>query len=457
MKRVLLGLVIGLALLEAGRRLHRPPDDVAAAGGAAYAAGDFARAEACFRQAEQGAANPSAVAHNRAAALYRLRRFEDADRAYERSADGEALHAARAAYDRGNCAFGAACREKGTADPALLERAAEHYEACLAREGSTPAAGSLFDDARHNLELTRLILAEFAESDKDPSAADRSEAERRAGESDDPFAPSNAAHPPRPGEKEQQKASESQANADPKQTRECKQCKRGGCPKCKKNPVKGPGQQESHARGDGPKPSPGDADNGKGPSQANNSSAGKGKPGQGGKPNPGQKNGVGDARAQGTGPADPGARAAKKSPPSEGKAVGPDGVTYERQSKPGGQGGGHGEASGEARQPRGPGDQPRRPPAHMKIDELFRPGEPRPGGGNDPGSGGTGLGQGRTGSARSGGESDETDGSGDPAERAAARRLRQAIQRIQNAREGRQPPAGAAPGQAPGSDRRRDW
>ncbi len=55
MKRILIGLVIGLVLLEAGRRLDRPADTASAAGLAAYNAGDFARAEARFRQAEPSA------------------------------------------------------------------------------------------------------------------------------------------------------------------------------------------------------------------------------------------------------------------------------------------------------------------------------------------------------------------------------------------------------------------
>jgi tetratricopeptide (TPR) repeat protein len=167
MKRILIGLAIGLLLLEAARRLHRPADEAAAAGVAAYEAGDYARAEARFRQAVQGATDPAGAAANHAAALYRLERFGEADRAYERAADGDALRTARAAYDRGNCALSEATRAGGTADRGLLERAAEQYEACLGHEGSTPAPGSLFADARHNLELAKLLLAD--QKGADPS------------------------------------------------------------------------------------------------------------------------------------------------------------------------------------------------------------------------------------------------------------------------------------------------
>jgi hypothetical protein len=502
MKRILIALVIGLLLLEAGRRLCRPADEAAAAGTAAYQAGDYTRAEARFRQAEQSAPQSASAAHNHAAALYQLRRYDDADHTYERSAEGDALHAARADYDRGNCAFREACAEEGTADPALLQRAVGHYETCLAREGDTPPAASLFDDARHNLELAKLILAEFAESGELPGESKPSDPEDPALAQDDPFAPSNAAHPPteekgqekpqdaqaKANSKEQQeKPSDAQAKADPKeqQAKDCKECKRGGCPKCKKNLGKGPGPQESQNKSEGPKPNPGKADNGKAPGPAKSQQeaayphpSGKGKPGQGGIPSPTQKNGVGDAKSSGTGPADPSQSPKKKEHAGESKMVGPDGVSYQKQDQPS-PGGAAGEGNGPAGEspqpprpggkngaPRGaPGDGGQPPdakdqqPPSADVDKLFKPGPARPDERKDRGSGGTGSGQGRQGSgiAGLGPESDDTDGSGDPAERAAVRRLRQAVQRIQNARDGRQPPPAAGKGETPGSDRRRDW
>lgn len=556
MKRIFVCLVIALTLMAVYEWLYRPADEAAAAGSAAYRAGDYARAEARFRQAEQGASDPGRAAYNHAAALYRLRRFEDADRTYERSADGDGLRAARAVYDRGNCAFGEACAEDGTADPALLERAAVQYEACLAREGSTPAAGSLFDDARHNLELTRLILAEMAaESGEATAGKEPSDPEDPANADNDPFAPANAAHPP--GSDGQQKPADARAQADPKakpdpkgeeqqpagarakgdpkgqeqkpadahakadpkqqqtpaeaqakddsngqqkrpsdaqakadskeqQTKECKECSKGGCPKCKKKP-KGPGGELASRKGDGPKPNPGNSDNGKSPGKGKSPSeahhpdpGGKGKPGEGGKPKPDGKNGVGDAKEPGTGEADEAARTGKKSPPGEGQKVGPDGVSYKPQDKPS-QGGEAGEGDGPAdaaKQPPRPGgkngsplgapgdaDKPRDgkdhppPPPSAEVDKLFKPGTPPPIDRNDRGSGGGGTGQGRAGSGRYGiaPDTDETDGTGDPVERAATRRLRQAIQRIQGARDSRQPPPGSGKGEVPGPDRRRDW
>src|SRR5262249_3543308 len=103
---------------------------------------------------------------------------------------------------RGNCAFRQACADEDAADADLLERAARHYQTCLASEGATGDAGPLFDDARHNLELARLILAEFAESSKDPSREQRTNPADPDATENDPFAPSNDAHPP-PAEERQ--------------------------------------------------------------------------------------------------------------------------------------------------------------------------------------------------------------------------------------------------------------
>jgi hypothetical protein len=499
MKRILVGLVIGLLLLEAGRRLYHPADEAAAAGSAAYRAGDFAAAEARFHEAEREAADKAPAAYNRAAALYRLRRFDDADHSYQRSADDQALHAARADYDRGNCAFSDACKDEGIADSELLQKAAREYEACLAREGSTSDAGSLFADARHNLELTRLILSEFAEKEKPTAEGDKPEPDQPEVAKDDPFAPSNSANPPegeaqnqqadgaKDGAKKEQKPPETVAknDADRPPTHACKDCERGGCPTCKKKPGKGPGPNEAPRKGDGPKPNPGKDENGKAPGQAKSQNevehsdpgpGKKGKAGEGGKPNPNGKNGVGHTTEPGTGPVDESFKTTKKGDPSKGQMVGPDGVMFERKDGPkqeskGGKGGGGDGSADEMKDPQpggkdgaphgapGEGDKPRvtkdQPPP-PDIDKLFKPGSPQPNDRNDAGKGGTTAGSGRGGSGQFGKEADETDGSGDPRERAAVRRLRQAVQRIEKSRDARPAPQ-PGKGEAPDPDRRRDW
>src|SRR5205807_7734293 len=92
------------------------------------------------------------------AAFYQLAHFSDAERRYELAeSTGDELRAARAAYDRGNCALRQACQAEDTSDLSLLDRAAEKYRACLEHQENLPDAGSLFADARHNLELTKLL------------------------------------------------------------------------------------------------------------------------------------------------------------------------------------------------------------------------------------------------------------------------------------------------------------
>jgi hypothetical protein len=204
MKRVLPGLLIGLALLAAGRHLRAPGDTLAVEGNAAYARGDFATAADRYAQAVSSASDPLPVAHNYGAALYRQGHFEEADHQYEQSAlGGPELRTARAAYDRGNCALAQAVHGDST-DRTLLLRAAEQYRTALRQEGTLAGAGQLFADARHNLELAKRILSDEQDStqpqqgqEKKEEECPRCKAEREAmswnTRADDPFAKQNSA------------------------------------------------------------------------------------------------------------------------------------------------------------------------------------------------------------------------------------------------------------------------
>jgi hypothetical protein len=171
MKRVMvIGLLVGLALLAVGRRLRSGADDILPGAAEAYRRGDYAASAEQYRRAAAAGADTPAVAHNHAAALYRMPRFEDAAGQYERSGQGSGLREARAAYDRGNCLVNQGCPANEPVKPDLLTRAADQYQACLQHEGKVADAGSLFDDARHNLELTKLLLAQYADPPKDRDA-----------------------------------------------------------------------------------------------------------------------------------------------------------------------------------------------------------------------------------------------------------------------------------------------
>jgi hypothetical protein len=72
--------------------------------------------------------------------------------------DGAELLVARMAYDCGNFLLGRARQAPGSAH--TLRQAAQHFRACLSHEGSVRDAGSLFADARRNLEVAERLLAE---------------------------------------------------------------------------------------------------------------------------------------------------------------------------------------------------------------------------------------------------------------------------------------------------------
>jgi hypothetical protein len=148
--------------------------------------------------------------------------------------------------------------------------------------------------------------------------------------------------------------------------------------------------------------------------------------------------------------------------------VGPDGTTFERRDgqpppdkpgkpgKPGGADNPTGTTSGgAAQQPEGTG-KPAPPPE--EVNKLFRPekpGERKPGerGGSGSVSGEQSPG-GRTGQGHQGLEGD---GDGDPVEKAAARRLKRVIERIEKRRDAAAPGGGDQKGPVTDPNRRRDW
>ena len=98
-------------------------------------------------------------AYAEATNLYRQGRFDEAEARFQAAARGSGeLLAARTAYHRGNCLL-AKGRRSG-ADPELLRKAEALYRDCLSRDAKTEGAEALFEGARFNLELTRLLLAQ---------------------------------------------------------------------------------------------------------------------------------------------------------------------------------------------------------------------------------------------------------------------------------------------------------
>jgi tetratricopeptide (TPR) repeat protein len=158
MKRTTFVLTAGLGLLALAQWLRGGSGGATAAANAAYRRGDYSQALEGYQKAVQQGEDAATATYNQGAALYRLRQYADAEGRYGSAAGADALHAARSAFDRGNCLFQAGLRGKGGFDGPMLAQASRHYRECLRHEADCPEADKLFADARHNLELAKLLL-----------------------------------------------------------------------------------------------------------------------------------------------------------------------------------------------------------------------------------------------------------------------------------------------------------
>ena len=156
MRRTAIVLAVGLALAALSLWLTRAGVDSTHAAQDAFQRGDYAAAVRAYQAAAESCQDLHALAGNQAAALYRLDRYSDADGRYQLAASSsDELESAKAAYCRGNCAVRQACPAESAPHMALLDQAAEHFRKCLSNDGT--CGEEVFADARHNLELTKLL------------------------------------------------------------------------------------------------------------------------------------------------------------------------------------------------------------------------------------------------------------------------------------------------------------
>lgn len=130
------------------------PDDLIRRANAAFARGDADAAEKLYAAAEERTADPGLVAFNKAAVLFARGEFRDAEVHYARVLEDKACppdRAAKAWFNRGTCLL----RRGGTV--AVYRTAVACFERCL---DANPAGATLTADARHNLELAKLLWAE---------------------------------------------------------------------------------------------------------------------------------------------------------------------------------------------------------------------------------------------------------------------------------------------------------
>ena len=129
---------------------------------AAAARGDYPSAESLLRAAAESTAEPGLVALNRGAAALAQERPAEAEAYYSQALSDAALApelAARAGYDRGTCRARLA-----KTSPQFLAALAD-LERCLA---SPAATAELRLDARNNLEVVKLLLAEARRRERVP-------------------------------------------------------------------------------------------------------------------------------------------------------------------------------------------------------------------------------------------------------------------------------------------------
>src|SRR5207237_4866152 len=121
-----------------------------------------------YSRAEESVTDPGLVAFNKAAALYHLGRYREAELYYRYGRDeATGLRRARLLYSLGNCLL----QQAQDRDTRRLKEAMSFYEACMQHEA---ADASLTADARHNLELARLLWLQ-AKARKDRGEPENSE------------------------------------------------------------------------------------------------------------------------------------------------------------------------------------------------------------------------------------------------------------------------------------------
>jgi tetratricopeptide (TPR) repeat protein len=188
-----LSLVVGLLVASggAGPREDRAPEELTRTGNAAVARGDWPAADALFAAAEERTADPGLVAFNRAAVFFHRRQFDQAEQHYTRSLDDRDAPPARRAkalYNRGVCLL----KQGGLTK---LRTAIDSFERCLAAAADDAA---LTADAKHNLELAKLLWAEARAKERkkplpnEPSGDDPPQPQAQMPELPyDPFGPEN--------------------------------------------------------------------------------------------------------------------------------------------------------------------------------------------------------------------------------------------------------------------------
>lgn len=135
------------------------PVDLVRRGNQAFAEKKYHAARALYDRAAGRIVDPGLTAFNQAAALYQLEQYREAELHYQYClADATGTRRAQALYGLGTCLLQQ--RDRGTE---VLSEAVRAFAECLRQEDVNP---ELAADARHNLELAKLLLAQATPSTK---------------------------------------------------------------------------------------------------------------------------------------------------------------------------------------------------------------------------------------------------------------------------------------------------
>lgn len=158
---VLTSLLVAMTLASVSAAPPREALELVRAGNAAFAAENYALAVDYYTHAEETITDPGLVAFNKAAALYHLGRYREAELHYLRCrADADAARRTSVLFNLGN----AVVQQSHGTDVKLLERAIGFYQQCLGAQDLSP---ELLANATFNL-----TLAQTLRQNAKPGAAD---------------------------------------------------------------------------------------------------------------------------------------------------------------------------------------------------------------------------------------------------------------------------------------------
>jgi tetratricopeptide (TPR) repeat protein len=158
MKPVLTLVALSAALLLWSYWLIATPDSPRQRAEAARLQGHYEEALEEYQRAVAEGETAASVAFSQGVCLYHLDRYAEAAERFEAAEKTDAAHVARAAFNLGNCALKRATSTENF-DAAVLDEAIQHYRDCLRREANSNEPAGVFQDARYNLELAKLLQA----------------------------------------------------------------------------------------------------------------------------------------------------------------------------------------------------------------------------------------------------------------------------------------------------------